>query len=209
VPFRIRRSVAVGTIVDASLLMPTKLRMHGFDDPNYNCYGIVRRAEPSKKGVRLLGVELIGEDPPSGYLETPWASFQDKEWSGAERRRKPRHAKDEVIWVEYFTESMRSIRREAARTENVSEGGMRGRIKPAHGEFEYVRVSYPDGRLQTFATPCDRYTGEDSFERLCLRFLGENELARAGAALESGVIALPGPEVARPDAASQIQIASF
>src|SRR5262249_43422173 len=59
------------------------------------------------------------------------------------------------------------------------------------------------------ATPCDRYTGEDSFERLCLRFLGENELARAGAALESGVIALPGPEVARPDAASQIQIASF
>ncbi|HMG34443.1 MAG TPA: response regulator [Blastocatellia bacterium] len=205
ITFRIRKHLAVGTIIHISLPMPTKLRMHDFDAPNYNCYAIVRRAEPSKKGVRLLAVELIGEDPPSGYLQTPWASFQDRQWNGSERRRKPRQPKDEVIWIEYFTESMRSIRREAARTENVSEGGMRVRIKSAPNEFEYARVSYPDGRLQTFAVLCDRYTGEDNFERLCLRFLAENELARAAAiSLEPGVIALPGPDNANAGQTSKV-----
>jgi len=191
--FRIRKKVVIGRIVHISLPLPTKLRMHGFDEPNYNVYAIVRRAEPGQKGVRVVGVEFVGEQPPAGYLEKPWATFHDKSWGGVERRRKPRQDKDEVIWVEYFTDAMRSIRREAGRTENVSEGGMRVRIKSAPKDFEYVRVSYTDGRLQAFSIVCDRFVGEDNFERLCLRFLRNDELARTAVAAETEPVAAPIP----------------
>jgi CheY-like chemotaxis protein/curved DNA-binding protein CbpA len=175
--FRIRKALQTGQILYISLPLPTKLRMHGFDDPNYEVYAVVRRIEPAKKGVRVVGVELIGDQPPAAYLEKPWATFHDKNWDGAERRRKPRQPKEEVIWIEYFTELMQSVRREAARTENVSEGGMRIKVKSAPGDFEYIRISYTDARPQAFATVCDSFVGEDNFERLCVRFLQNNELA--------------------------------
>jgi CheY-like chemotaxis protein/curved DNA-binding protein CbpA len=184
--FRIRRTLQPGQILHISLPLPTHLRAHGFDNPNYEVYATVCRVEPARKGVRVAGVELIGEQPPAAYIEKPWARLRNKSWDGAERRRKPRHHRDEVIWVEYFTELMRSVRREAGRTENVSEGGMRIKIKSAPLDFEYMRISYPDGRPPVFATVCDTFVGEDSFERLCVRFLRDDELSLQTDALAQG-----------------------
>jgi hypothetical protein len=103
---RLRRRVRHGSIIHLSLPLPVKLRNHGFSDPTYGVYALVRRVEPSKKGVRVIGVEFVGEQPPKGYLDKPWAVFKTKTWAGQDRRRKPRKDCSEVVWLEYFNEAM-------------------------------------------------------------------------------------------------------
>jgi CheY-like chemotaxis protein len=176
--------------------------MHDFDEPSYSVYALVRHAQASRKGARTVGVDLLGNEPPPGFLERPWATFRDKEWDGADRRRKPRETKEEVIWVEYFDDAMRSLRREAARTDNISPGGMRLRVKSAPVDLEYARVAYTDGRPERIAVVCDRFVGKDGFERLCMRFLERSEIAQITASPavdDSPAIAL-GPPAAREQA---------
>jgi twitching motility two-component system response regulator PilH len=137
----------------------------------------VRRVEPTKKGARVVAVEFVGEHPPRGYLDKPWAVFQTKTWAGKDRRRKPRRNCSEVVWLEYFSESMQCIRQEAGRAENISQGGVRIAVKAAPTEFELVRVTYPDRGTEAVASVRSRYHGKDGFERLCLKFIDATEMA--------------------------------
>jgi CheY-like chemotaxis protein len=206
--FRIRRRVRIGTVVQVSLPLPKQLRMHDFDAPSYSVYALVRHAQASRKGARTVGVDLLGNEPPAGFLDRPWATFRDKDWDGADRRRKPREAKQEVIWVEYFDDAMRSLRREAARTDNVSHGGMRVRVKSAPADLEYARITYTDGKPERIAVVCDRFVGKDSFERLCMRFLERSEIAQItapSAVDDSPAIAL-GPPAAREPALNPVSL---
>jgi hypothetical protein len=68
--------VQVGNIIYLKLPMPTKLRRHGYAEPSYNVYSMVRRVIPTADGGYLVGLTFIGENPPPGYLEKPWAIFK-------------------------------------------------------------------------------------------------------------------------------------
>ncbi|MEN3336324.1 MAG: two-component system, NtrC family, response regulator AtoC [Blastocatellia bacterium] len=171
------RRVRHGSVLHLTLPLPARLRNHATDEPDYQVYALVRRVQPVKKGVRVTAVEFIGEHPPVGYLDKPWATFQTKPWAGAERRRKPREERGEMVWVEYFTENLQCLRQEAGRTEDVSEGGLRLIVKAAPPEFEFVRVSYPERGIESYALVCNRFIKRDGLERLCLQLIDNDELA--------------------------------
>ena len=50
VAVRMRNRVNVGLVVHVTLPLPAKLRSHGFSEPGYNMYAIVRRIEPPVEG---------------------------------------------------------------------------------------------------------------------------------------------------------------
>jgi hypothetical protein len=168
---KMRKRVRHGMIVYVTLPFPTKLRAHGYADPSYNVYALVRRVEPPKKGARVIGLEFLGEHPPAGYLERPWAVFRTKKWNGIERRRVPRVDRSEVVRLEYFTDDMLSLTREEARTENLSRTGLRVAVKDAPPEFDLVRVSCPNRGFDSLAAVRNRYIAKDGYERLCLQFV--------------------------------------
>lgn len=171
VKLRLRRRVKHGTVLYVTLPLPTKLRAHGFAEQSYNVYTLVRRVEPPKQGVRAVGVEFIGEHPPAGFLDKPWAVFRPRKWGGNDRRRPDRQEQVEKVRIEYFDESMHSISREEARTENVSRSGLRisGTMAPA--EFDLVMVSCPRLKFEGMAALRSRYLGKDGLERICVQLI--------------------------------------
>ena len=194
ITLRMRRRVRHGHVLHLTLPLPARLRSHGTDEADYEVYGLVRRVQPAKDGVRVTAVEFVGEHPPVGYFDKPWATFQTKPWKGAERRRKPREERGEMVWVEYFTESLQCLRQEAGRTEDVSEGGLRVVVKAAPSEFEFVRVSYPERGIESYALVCNRFIKRDGLERLCLQWISNDELTGRAAARPE-VAALASPDV--------------
>jgi hypothetical protein len=171
VNLRMRHQVRHGTVLYLTLPLPSKLRGHGYAEPSYNVYALVRRVDPPRNGSRLVGLEFMGEHPPMGYLDKPWASFQTRRWGGNNRRRKDRRELTEIIAVEYFNESTQLVAKEMGRTENISRGGMRVCVRTPPPEFDMIRVSCPSHGFESFAAVCNRYVGKDGFDRLCLRFL--------------------------------------
>jgi hypothetical protein len=171
VRLRLHRPVRHGTVVYLTLPLPGKLRAHGFSEQSYNAYALVRRIEPSKQGLRVVGVEFIGEHPPAGFLERPWSVFRPKKWAGSERRRPNRDDEIHKIRIEYFTESMHSIKAEEARTENISKSGLRISGTKAPAEFDLIMISCPGLRFEALATLRSRYEGRDGLERICVHLL--------------------------------------
>jgi hypothetical protein len=171
VTLRLRSRVRHGMVLFVTLPLPTKLRSHGFTDSGYNVYVLVRRVEPPKKGVRVIGLEFLGEHPPAGYLERPWAVFRTKKWVGTERRRASRIERAEVVKLEYFNENFDSLSREEVRTENISLRGFRVWVKSAPMEFDLVRVTCHERGFECLATLRNRFMGKDGRERLCLQFI--------------------------------------
>lgn len=171
VRLRLRRRVKHGTVLFVTLPLPAKLRSHGFAEQSYNVYTLVRRVEPPKQGVRAVGVEFLGEHPPKGFLDKPWALFRAKRWGGDERRRPDRVDRSEIVKIEYFDESMQSIAREQARTENVSRSGVRISGTTAPAEFDLMRVSCPKLKFEGLAALRTRYIGKDGLERLCVQLI--------------------------------------
>jgi CheY-like chemotaxis protein len=176
ITLRMRQRVRHGNVLHLTLPLPARLRSHGADETEYKVYALVRRVQPAKDGVRVTAAEFVGEHPPVGYFDKPWATFQTKPWKGAERRRKPREERGEMVWVEYFTENLQCLRQEAGRTEDVSEGGLRVIVKAAPTEFEFVRVSYPERGIESYALVCNRFIKRDGLERLCLQLINNDEL---------------------------------
>jgi len=168
---RMRRLVTHGSVLYVTLPLPAKLRSHGYAEPAYNVYALVRRVDPPRNGARLVGLEFLGEHPPMGYLDKPWASFQTRKWGGHNRRRRDRREQTEIIAIEYFNESMQQVAKEMGRTENISRGGMRACVRTPPPEFDIIRVSCPSRGFESFAAVCNRYVGKDGFDRLCLKFL--------------------------------------
>jgi hypothetical protein len=181
VTLSLNRRVRHGSILHLTLPLPPKLRTHGFSDSSYKVYAIVRRIEPTGDGTRMIGLEFVGENPPTGYLEKPWALFHTRKWTGAGRRREPREEKTEVVMVEYLTDRMESMGQESALSENRSRSGMRLRLQNAPPDFDMLRIYGPEPHAEKIAAVCNRYIGSDGFERLCLRFTG-----RRGAAIAAG-----------------------
>lgn len=200
ITLRMNRRVRHGSVLYLTLPLPARLRNHAADEPDYHVYALVRRVQPVKNGVRVTAVEFVGEHPPMGYLDKPWATFQTKPWAGAERRRKPREERGETVWVEYFTENLQCLRQEAGRTEDVSDSGLRVVVKSAPPEFEFVRVSYTDRGIESYAIVCNRFIKRDGFERLCLQLIDNNELA--GRAVMQPEIAMFASEVAADEASN-------
>jgi hypothetical protein len=173
VALRMRRRVKHGLVVHVTLPLPTKLRSHGFSEAGYNMYAIVRRVEPLIDGMRVVGLEFIGGNPPTDYLYKPWATFRTHKWNGLNRRREPREQRTEAVAVEYLDESMQRISREAGVTEDVSLSGARVCAKAAPPEFEFVRVSCPNRGFNSLALVRNQWLGTDGFERLCLQFIDQ------------------------------------
>lgn len=171
VRIRLRKRVKHGTVLYLTLPLPTKLRAHGFADQSYNVYTLVRRVEPPRQGMRAVGLEFIGEHPPGGYLDKPWALFRPRKWGGSDRRRPDRREQGEYVSIEYFDEAMRSISREEARTENVSQYGVRIFGTTAPAEFDLVMVVCPRLKFEGMATLRSRYMGKDGLERICVQLI--------------------------------------
>jgi hypothetical protein len=171
VRLRLNRPVRYGMVLYLSLPLPAKLRSHGFADNSYNVYALVRRIEPPKKDVGVVGLEFIGEHPPPGYLDRPWATFRTKRWGGNERRRAPRIERAEAVRVEYISTAKASTIREEAMTENVSRTGLRVIVRAAPPEFDLLRITSATRRFDGLATLRNRFQGKDGLERLCLQFL--------------------------------------
>ncbi len=160
-----------GSVVHVTLPLPTKLRSHGFSEPGYNMYAIVRRIEPAGGAARVVGLEFIGSQPPAGYLHKPWATFRTQRWDGLDRRREPRVVRAENVLIEYLDESREVLAREVAVTENISAGGARLHVKSAPEDFEMARVTSGNQEFNSLALVRNRFTAGDGGERLCLQFI--------------------------------------
>jgi len=171
IQIRLRRRVSPGTVLYVTLPLPAKLRSHGFAESSYNAYTLIQRVDPARKGVRLVGLEFIGERPPAGFLAKPWAIFRRERSVRKECRRPIREQKVEQVTVEYFDESMRPISKDEARTENVSSQGLRISGTSAPTEFDLVRVSCQSLNFESMAALRNRYTGNDGLERVCVQLI--------------------------------------
>lgn len=167
----LKRRVRHRTVVQLFLPLPLELRSHGEPEQGYSVYALVRRVEPPRNGQRVVALEFLGENPPAGFTQKPWATFRTK-WTGAERRRRPREDRSIQIVIEYLDEAMQSIRREEAFTENMGGSGMRICLTAPAPEFDLIKVISPEQTAESLAALSDRYFGKDGFERLCLRFIG-------------------------------------
>ena len=78
VALQVAKEMPEGAVVHLTIPMPTKLRRHGYSDPTYKVYAIVRRVESYDDHQRIIGLEFLGASPPAGYLQKPWARFQTK-----------------------------------------------------------------------------------------------------------------------------------
>ena len=171
---RLNRPVRYGMVLYLSLPLPAKLRSHGFMDSSYNVYALVRRIEPMKKGMRAVGLEFVGEHPPPGYLEKPWATFRTRRWAGDDRRRARRIARAEAVRLEYIIADRPIPLYEEAMTENVSRTGLRVIVRTAPPEFDLLRVTSAARYFEDLAVLRNRFHGEDGRERLCLQFLNKD-----------------------------------
>jgi hypothetical protein len=165
---RLHRRVKHGTVLFLTLPMPSKLRAHGFAEQGYNVYALVRTVEPLKKGTRAVGVEFLGEHPPAGFIEKPWAVYRAKRRVATERRRDRREDRTETVAIEYLDEDGQSIGREVVRSENISRYGLRVVGTTAPAEFDLIEVNCPRLHFKAVAVLRDRYRGRDGSERLCL-----------------------------------------
>jgi hypothetical protein len=171
VGLRMRLAVKHGIVVHITLPLPTKLRSHGFSEAGYNMYAIVRRVEPLIDGMRIVGLEFIGANPPTDFIYKPWATFRTQKWIGPDRRRERRDERIEPVAVEYLDGSMKRIGREAAVTENVSLNGARVCVRAAPPEFEFVRITSPNRTFTSLSLVRNHWAGTDGFDRLCLQFV--------------------------------------
>ena len=171
VAVKMRKRIRHGAVLHVTLPLPLKLRSHGFAEPGYNMYAIVRRVELPRDGISVVGLEFIGKNPPAGYLYKPWATFRTQKWTGADRRMEPREVRAEPVVIEYFYESMKSLGRTVGVTENISRGGARVCIKSAPPEFDLVKITNVDRTFDSLAFVRNHYIDKDGFDRLCLQFV--------------------------------------
>jgi len=171
VKVRLRRKVKHGMVLHVTLPLPPKLRSHGFSESTYSVYTFVRRVEPSRHGVRAVGLEFVGENPPPGYLEKPWTVFRVKRWGGGDRRRPDRIERVEPVRLEYFDDGMQSLCTEHAKTENISRSGVRIVCQAAPPDFDFVLVTSERLRFEALAAVRNRFMGKDGRERLSLQLI--------------------------------------
>lgn len=170
----LRRRVKQGVVLFLTLPLPAKLRAHGFSEQGYNVYALVRTVDPPVKGVRAVGVEFLGERPPAGFFEKPWAIYRAKRAGTVERRRHRRDERTEAVNVEYLDEHGQLIARDEAKSENVGNNGIRIVGTSAPPEFDSVSLTCPKLNFEAAAVLRDRFRGKDGLERLCLQLVDKS-----------------------------------
>jgi curved DNA-binding protein CbpA len=160
----------IGNIMRVALPMPTKLRTHNYADQAYNTFAIVRRVEHANDEGRILGVEFLGERPPTGYIDKPWAVFRLGRWAGPDRRREARIKLAEPVGLDFLDEALKSLGNDVGVTENISPSGAKLFVRSAPASFECVRVTCHKLNFKSIGFVSDRFHGPDGLERLCLRF---------------------------------------
>lgn len=167
----LHRRVKPGTVLFLTLPMPTKLRAHGLADQSYNVYALIRTVDPPANGERAVGLEFLGEHPPTGFIEKPWAVYRAKRRGGNERRRHGRVERSETFAIEYLDEKGQPIGKEQARSENIGRRGLRVVGTAAPAEFDLIAIYCARIHFNSLATLRDRYRGKDGLERLCLELI--------------------------------------
>ena len=76
VTLRMTNAVREGMVLLLMLPLPVKLRCHGHSEPVYRVFGIVRHVIPTSDEHWIIGLEFLGESPPAGYIDEPWATFK-------------------------------------------------------------------------------------------------------------------------------------
>lgn len=170
----LRRRVLVGNVLYLRLQMPMVLRAHEYIDPIYGTYGIVRWIRPPRDGFRLVGVQFIGELPPLGFRERPWATFHIGKWDGADRREELRTSVSEAIEIEYFDEAEQFIKKDSGFLEDLSASGVRVCAQHPPLEGDLIRITRPKLSLSKYALVRNRFKGRDGYERLCAQFVSES-----------------------------------
>lgn len=169
----LRKRVIVGKILYLRMAMPVVLRTHDYLDQTYGTYAVVRWIKPPRDGFRAVGVEFVGQLPPPGFRERPWAAFHLGQWKGPNRRAEERENITEVVEIEYFDESERVIKRDSGLIENISASGVRvcGQDPPECADL--IRIIRPKVSWSIFAIVRNRFKGRDGYERLCAQFIKE------------------------------------
>jgi hypothetical protein len=165
------RRVKMGTVVHLRMPLPVKLRTHGYAEAGYTVYAIVRRCDPPANGMRITGLEFVGEHPPAGYLQKPWAKFVSEKWTGPDRRLEARRERSESVVVQYVNDAMQVTGQENTTTENVSPSGARILSKAAPPELDLVKLICKECDFESLAAVRNRYKMKDGPERLCLQLI--------------------------------------
>jgi hypothetical protein len=76
VTLRMKKALPPGMVLLLMLPLPVKLRCYGYAEPSYRVYAIVHHVSPTPDDHWVTGLEFLGESPPAGYLEKPWATFK-------------------------------------------------------------------------------------------------------------------------------------
>jgi hypothetical protein len=169
----LRKRVRHRMLLHLALPLPMRLRCHRHCEPSYSVYAIVRRIEPPQNNARVVAVEFVGEHPPEGYIDKPWATYLTR-WRGAERRRAPRQDISEAIYIEYLDDKLHLISQETAIAENASSRGMRVIVNSTPPDFEAVKIVSPGRNFESLAVATNRFIGKDRLERICLQFVHQN-----------------------------------
>ncbi|MFN0119610.1 MAG: PilZ domain-containing protein [Blastocatellia bacterium] len=171
VMIRMRNRIRHGTVVQLALPFPLKLRAYDFEQDEYKSYGIVRSVQPRGDGVRDVGVELLGQEPPDGYSQHPWEVFRLPSWHGVERRRMPRFQIARSVRLDFYSDTRRLIAQGTGQTETLSRGGACIRPGQVPDVFDLVGISSQEDSFESMAVVADRFPGNDGVERLCLQFI--------------------------------------
>ena len=169
--FKLHHKPAIGLVLYLSFPMPWRLRQYSHSDPTYRVYTIVRRVEALKDNTYDVGVEFIGEHPPSSYQTKPWTVYKSNAPKTDERRRAPRFSAAHAIWIEYYNNRKVIIGLEQGCTENVSKSGARICVMEPPNEFEFVKVFIPGKDFDAFAKVTNYFMEKDGIYRLCVNFL--------------------------------------
>ena len=167
----LRRRILIGNILYLRMPMPTVLRAHEYLEQTYGTYAIVRWTRPPRDGFGLAGIEFIGELPPPGFRQRPWAIFSIGKLDGADRRKEPRAYVSEAIEIEYFDESEQLIKKDSGFIEDISDSGVRVCAQEPPPHTDLIRIIRPKVSLSLFAMVRNRFKGRDGYERLCAQFI--------------------------------------
>lgn len=170
--FKLHHKPAVGLVLYLSFPMPWRLRQYAHSDPTYRVYTIVRRVADLADNTFDVGVEFIGEHPPTAYQTKPWLVYKSATPKTDDRRKAPRFSASHAIWVEYYNAKKELIALEQGCTENVSKSGARICVMEPPNEFEFVKVFIPGKDFDAFAKVTNYFMEKDGIYRLCVNFLG-------------------------------------
>src|SRR5262249_29124270 len=138
--FLTRYNPKVGNVVHLDLPMPLSLRLHGYAEPAYSTYALVRRVRAFDHEHKVVAVEFLGARPPRHYQESPAVVFNVDNWRGPDRRRWPRVDREEMVALRFLNESLDVVGVSLGMTENVGRRGARIRLEKPAPDFHMVRV---------------------------------------------------------------------